>query len=135
MIEALQSWSPYFLYVILLFILLAVLVGIGVITIASLTIKRAAKKKPAAPSVPELLGEEKKESKTPMLDKAASLFRKLMIHWGIIPKDELSRAFITAKKLLKKFIGGPNYMYQIPWFLMIGAEKSGKTTLLENLDG
>lgn len=134
MIPGLEGWSPYFLYVILLFILLAVLVGIGVLVIASLTIKRAARKKAVAPSVPEILGETEAKGTTPTIDKMVALIRKLLVHWGLIPKDELSRVFITAKKLLKKYIGGPNYMYQIPWYLMVGTEKSGKTTLLEKVN-
>lgn len=110
------------------------MVGIGVVVIASLTFKRAARKKPLAPSVPAEVAEKAVDQKLSWLDRLAQAIRKILIHWGLIPKDELSRSFITAKKLLQKYIGGSNYAYQIPWYLVIGCEHSGKSTLLENIN-
>lgn len=133
MLDLLQLWSPYFLYISVLCLLLALVAGVGVVLIVSLSIKRAAKKKALAPAIPMPVKEKSLKSLLSWIDLFSGLLTKVLIHWGLLSKDELSRAFITAKKLLKRYIGGPNYMYQIPWYLMVGPEKAGKTTLLSQV--
>lgn len=133
---ALQGWSPYFLYFILIAIFMAVLVGVGIIIITSLTIKKSAKKKLLIPQAPEVEKQRQliSQEHIPWTKKLTHWIRQLLIHWGMIPKDELSRVFIKAIRLLKTYIGGHNYRYQIPWFLLLGTEKSGKSTLMRSLD-
>lgn len=48
------------------------------------------------------------------------------------PNLRLKASFIRALRLLKRYVTGKNYRYQIPWFLLIGEAKSGKTTLIAN---
>ncbi len=45
---------------------------------------------------------------------------------------QLRASFAHASKFLKSRVSGRNYRYQIPWFLMLGEEDSGKSTLMEN---
>lgn len=48
------------------------------------------------------------------------------------PNLRLKASFIRALRLLKRYVTGKDYRYRIPWFLMIGEVRSGKTTLLAN---
>lgn len=44
----------------------------------------------------------------------------------------LRASFSKAIRVLKAHVAGRDYRYRIPWFLMIGESRSGKTTLLGN---
>lgn len=52
--------------------------------------------------------------------------------FGYFPIVPMARSFVKAMEVLREGIGGPNFRYKLPWFLVIGAENSGKTTLLQN---
>ena len=44
----------------------------------------------------------------------------------------MKQNFREGLNILKEAIPGRNYQYKIPWYLMIGGPRSGKSTLLEN---
>ncbi len=44
----------------------------------------------------------------------------------------MRQSFKEAVSKLKAGVSGRNYRYQIPWFLMVGENDSGKSTLLDN---
>jgi type VI secretion system protein ImpL len=44
----------------------------------------------------------------------------------------LRASFSKAMRVLKAHVAGRDYRYRLPWFLMIGESRSGKTTLLGN---
>lgn len=48
--------------------------------------------------------------------------------------DGLKQSFEEGLKRLKAYVPGDTYRLQLPWYLMIGEEGLGKTTLLENID-
>ena len=52
---------------------------------------------------------------------------------GYFPKDPLSQSFAYALRLMREIVGGRSYRYRLPWFVMVGAEGDGKTTLIESL--
>lgn len=49
-----------------------------------------------------------------------------------VSKSELRTSFIRARSFLRATVGGGNYRYQLPWFLAVGDEGTGKTALLAN---
>lgn len=53
---------------------------------------------------------------------------------GYWPLDEMVRSFIKSLDILRAEFGGTGYRYRLPWYLLIGAEGSGKTTLMDELD-
>lgn len=67
------------------------------------------------------------------LQKTKHKFQSLLAGYGYLPKDDLSRSFVSALETMKYFVGGKHYRYRLPWFLVIGPEESGKTTLLRSL--
>ncbi|MCP4348334.1 MAG: hypothetical protein GY795_22840 [Desulfobacterales bacterium] len=48
----------------------------------------------------------------------------------VFSTSSLRKSFAKAKKLLKANVSGKDFLYQIPWILMIGPAASGKTSLL-----
>lgn len=51
-----------------------------------------------------------------------------------LPLLPLGRSFRHALKLLKAHVSGRDWRYAIPWYLLIGPEGSGKSTLIRNTD-
>lgn len=49
-------------------------------------------------------------------------------------KEPIEEAFHESAKLLKQAFGANEFMYELPWYLMLGDTNSGKTTLLDGLD-
>ncbi|MBI3328205.1 MAG: hypothetical protein HYZ81_16070 [Nitrospinae bacterium] len=46
--------------------------------------------------------------------------------------QQLRSSFAEAVKALKGIVSGPNYRYQIPWYMLVGEAASGKSTLLNH---
>ncbi len=57
--------------------------------------------------------------------------KKLILKIRYIPP--LRESFKHAKQWLKENSEGENYAYNLPWFLLVGPESSGKTSILRNL--
>lgn len=51
---------------------------------------------------------------------------------GYFPVTPLTRSFVQAIQILRQGIGGYDFRYKLPWFLLLGAEDSGKSTLIQN---
>lgn len=75
---------------------------------------------------------------TPVLKRISAFLlewlnpKKLLIFWEILPAEEMRNSFKQALIILKGYLGSHSYKYKLPWFLSIGAEEAGKTTVLEN---
>ena len=48
-------------------------------------------------------------------------------------RESLEKSFAMAMKTLNQFIRSKNFRYELPWYLMMGPEKSGKSTFLDSL--
>lgn len=131
--QLLQGWSPYLTYAVWGAVGLSIIIGIGLIIVTSMALKRAAKRRALAPPVPtsEDAAPEEKPSFSERLHNAWTGFLKL---WGLVPADELAASFEKTIEVLKTYIPGKEFRYEIPWYMMIGAEESGKTELLKNLN-
>ena len=52
---------------------------------------------------------------------------------GLFPKRPIYDSFHEATRWLKSNLDGTDYAYEIPWYLLVGEEETGKTTLINNL--
>ncbi|MBL9029153.1 MAG: hypothetical protein JNK42_01615 [Caedimonas sp.] len=59
---------------------------------------------------------------------------KVKIFLGWVEKNEISSNFFRTIEILKTYIGAREPQYELPWYLMLGTEEAGKTTLLDNID-
>lgn len=46
------------------------------------------------------------------------------------PKDEIANSFKKTLEVLHDYVDGKEFQYQLPWYMIIGCEKSGKTSLI-----
>lgn len=127
MITLLEQYSGYLVYAIWGSMLLALIIAIGVIVTASLALKRAAKRRALAPPVPKEIDEDEKEEKKSFWERFLGFFKGSAA-------DDLALSFDKAVEVLKNYIPGNNYKYEIPWYLIIGAQGSGKTELLNHVN-
>ncbi len=51
---------------------------------------------------------------------------------GYFPVTPLTRSFVQAIQVLRQGIGGYDFRYKLPWFLLLGPENSGKSTFIQN---
>lgn len=59
---------------------------------------------------------------------------RLKTSFGWVEKNEISTGFFRTLDILKTYIGVREPQYELPWYLLLGTEEAGKTTLLENID-
>ncbi len=59
-------------------------------------------------------------------------FSEFMSRKGYFRVGNLSLSFLRALSFLKETVRTYNYKYQLPWFLVLGTEGSGKSSLFEN---
>lgn len=64
-------------------------------------------------------------------DVLIQVYKKLILK--IMPQSPFRESFKQATKWLKENSEGKDYAYTIPWFLLVGPESSGKTSILRNL--
>ncbi len=122
----LNTLEPYLPYMVTSFLFTALSV-IGVLTYLVLN---SLKNKPSPPSSP------KSQSDTTGKDliMGSGKITEFFSLFGYLPITPLGQSFVRAIEVLRVNIGGPHYKYKLPWFLMIGAENSGKSTFIQNAD-
>lgn len=104
---------------------IALLIAIVFAALGVIIFKRGMKKaaKPAEPNVEDIV------PSAWMLT-----VREFLARYGYFPTDALSKSFVQALRVLQSFIGGYEFRYQLPWYMVIGEENSGKSSLLNSLD-
>jgi type VI secretion system protein ImpL len=100
--------SPYWPY-----ILLAVLLLVLVTAVVLYLVLRRARRRAAAPPAPA----PAPEAQVGFMQPASS---------SIVLKSSFTRAM----RALRRHVTRRDYRYRLPWFLLVGEERSGKTTLL-----
>lgn len=125
-----EKFLPYLPYVALGAIALGTIIIVFLVVSAVTAVKKAAKKR--ALSRP-LMGNEDPQKE---LFKSGffSFFRTIQQKWKGLEKNTLNFSFDQTKILLKEYLGGRDPQYQLPWYLLLGAEGAGKTTLLKDVD-
>ncbi len=62
------------------------------------------------------------------------LITNLIQYFGFLNKGSMLQIFEKANNFLKLTIGGRNYAYSLPRYLLVGASNSGKASLLDSLN-
>ena len=108
---------PYLPYLLLAI----VLVIVCLLVVLFLMLRKARKAEPLALSLKE------DKPKAPEESKAS---------WGPLARlaeaRTLRTSFSRAIKFLRDNVAGRDYLYQIPWFMVVGESCAGKTTLLDS---
>ncbi|MCA0369477.1 MAG: type VI secretion system protein [Proteobacteria bacterium] len=58
----------------------------------------------------------------------------LFSRWGWNPTDDCAMSFRQTLSILKTYLPGRHPEYALPWFMLVGSEKSGKSEILTDVD-
>jgi type VI secretion system protein ImpL len=105
---------PWSFVVVLLLALIFAALGVVIY-------KRAMKREEEEPSV---------EKTHPSLERIQAFFAR----FGFSSNNPLNRSFLHALKIMRDFVGGTQFRYQLPWIVMLGASDAGKSSILRSLD-
>ncbi|MBF0225357.1 MAG: hypothetical protein HQK76_07870 [Desulfobacterales bacterium] len=122
MLYNLLSYLYYFLpymYVSIFFILLFLFIAI-VKSVRAAKKQQAKAKQPTVKEAKKTVETVEKDADTSTIESESYLHLKLR------------NSFSSAINLLKKNVSVTNYRYIIPWYMVIGEQNSGKTTMLFN---
>lgn len=128
-LASLQSLSHGWLVavtIILTVVAIALMVIVVYWTDSSVT-KAGAKKAPKLPPPQTPLPPVQEDRLPPLW----GWFSSYLVRKGFYRVSELSLSFLKALQFLSERLDTLDYKYRLPWYLLIGASHSGKTTLLE----
>ncbi|MBM3632699.1 MAG: hypothetical protein FJX03_03195 [Alphaproteobacteria bacterium] len=116
--------------IILIITILAVVLILALTFLTTYAIKQAKKKGPIPDPEPDPYVEKIiPEYKMPPLGGRISQFLTLR---GTFRVGDISLSFLRALAFLRGRLDTLVYKYQLPWYLLIGASNSGKSTLMES---
>lgn len=127
--------SPYIPY------LIVIVLGLGLVLIITLSLLGTRAVKRAAEKKQEAKGESTAKKEQPHQARKKGWLHRLPPHIGMrlstflsgkgyVHVGNLGLSFLRAIELMRQRFGGRNYKYRLPWFLLIGAENSGKSSLM-----
>ncbi len=120
--------TAYLPYILIGMVVIALIVMILVVVFTSTSVKRAAlKKAPPKATVENPRATRPPEDKMPPRWGRIS---EILSTRGYFHVGDISLTFLRALDLLRQRLDTVNFKYFMPWYLMIGPEKSGKTTLM-----
>lgn len=124
--------TAYLPWILIAMLIVAIIIMILVVVSTSTSFKDALQKK-ISPKKQQGASEETRPPED-----------KMPRHWGRISEilsmrgyfqvGDISLTFLRALDLLRQRLDTVDFKYFMPWYLMIGAEKSGKTTLMGGSD-
>ena len=139
MIDALSNLSPFASQIALVAIGLAFCVSVGIVILANYAVRRAARRRSLAPKTPikidgKLHPQTILERADTALNQLRGLAQSFQHIWTGVGEDDISQSFQKTLHILKTYLGDKNFKYQVPWYVLMGAAESGKSTLLNALD-
>lgn len=141
--DTLQNLIPYSPYMILGFLLLAGAFLLKVMySYADIVYRARALKYAVAGPLSIFKGREQAakeamegEEEEPKPGTFRYLWNRFLIWLGIHTEDEeLILSFNGAVEVLKRHLGDVDYKYKLPWFLLLGANESGKSQLIKDVE-
>lgn len=126
LITGITSYLPQ---ILIAMVVIAIIIMILVVVLTSASFNKALKKK----NPPSKAAEISKETRPPE-DKMPPHWGRLseiLLARGYFQVGDISLTFLRALDLLRQRLDTVNFKYFMPWYLMIGPEKSGKSTLME----
>ncbi len=117
-------------WVIIILLIIAAIIMLLTLLLAIMASRRAATKTPSPPSAKAQKEDSDEEDKT-KLPPLGGWISEFLSKKGFFHVSSLSLSFLRALDFLRSTLHTYNYKYRLPWYLVIGAEGSGKTSLIE----
>ncbi len=121
----LGSWLPYVTWILL------IVSFVGIFSVAYYIYLSLV---PSGSNASALKGAELQHEKdeNELLRGSVKIWEYLSL-LGYWPLDQMIRSFVKALNILREEFGNMDFLYRLPWFVIVGAQASGKTTLVEEL--
>lgn len=133
MMNFLESFLPYLPYLAFAAVVLGVILIVSLILISSAAARRRNYEKALAS--PQLKGETRTSGFFRRAqEKTQSYWQAIRGRLALDEKDEISESFKRTREIFKNYLGGIDAQYKLPWYIMMGAEGSGKSTILRDMD-
>ncbi|MEI8295246.1 MAG: type VI secretion protein IcmF/TssM N-terminal domain-containing protein [Alphaproteobacteria bacterium] len=123
-----HAWLPTAVTII---VVIAIILMVLVVILSIWSAKTAGDKKKPAPKPPAISNYQTPENKLPPWGGHLSAF---LVRKGYFRVGELSLSFLRALQYLRARLDSYDYKYRLPWFVLLGTSRSGKSTLLEGSD-
>ena len=123
--------TAYLPQIIIGMVVIAIIIMILVVVLTSTSFKHALKKKTPPTKAAETL-----KPPRPAEDKMPprwGIISEMLSMRGYFRVGDISLSFLRALDLLRQRLDTVNFKYFMPWYLMIGPEKSGKNHLNESI--
>jgi type VI secretion system protein ImpL len=120
-------------WVIIILLIIAAIIMLLTLLLAMMSVRKAGTKAhlpPSAKAQKEGDGEEDENNQT-KLPPLGGWISEFLSKKGVFHVSSLSLSFLRALDFLRNSLQTYNYKYRLPWYLLIGAENSGKTSLIE----
>ncbi len=119
-------------WVIIVLLIIALIIMLLTLLLAVLAIHKARVKVPKPPSAKaEKESAEEGEKDKRKLPPLGGWVSEFLSKKGFFHVSTLSLSFLRALDFLRNSLHTYNYKYRLPWYLILGAEGSGKTSLIE----
>jgi type VI secretion system protein ImpL len=120
----------YLVLIIICIILVAAIIILGITFFTNYAVKNAVKKKTPPPPKSTIVKEKIVPLyRLPLWGGRLSQFLTLK---GFFRVGDIGLSFLRALAFLRERLDNLTYKYQLPWYFMVGAGNSGKSTLLEH---
>ena len=133
--QVLQGYQPYLPFILIGALALAVIAVILLVVMGRKMVKQARKRQALArpPGARATMGERFHKARG-RWGRFSLWIRNLFSRWRWDPADDLALTFKQTLNVLKTYLPGRHPQYQIPWFLMIGSDKSERSDILKDVD-
>ncbi|CAO5674519.1 MAG: hypothetical protein HEEMFOPI_00074 [Holosporales bacterium] len=122
---------------ILVLLIIGIFIIIVTIVMVILSLRQGAKKKadeaksPLIADDPNAKDDAAVKARNHNLPPLGGPVSEFLVKRGYFQVSDLSKSFFNALDFLRSSLNSPNYKYRLPWYLLIGAEESGKSGLME----
>ncbi|MCX7338107.1 MAG: hypothetical protein NTX76_02335 [Alphaproteobacteria bacterium] len=132
MADSIQHTFSSVPFVIIVLLIIALIVMILTIALVIWGMRRGSAKKQTAPASGANATDEESSDQDTDLPPIGVWISEFLSKKGFFQVSPLSLSFLKALDFLKQSLNSYNYKYQLPWYLLIGADGSGKTSFFEN---
>ena len=148
MLNMLSAKTSAMTFFILLSLALVIIIAIGIVAVVSISLRRAAKRYTPAPPIPDgaMANATNTASNAQALPQEdlpddphnkpsfwQRWYRRIFKRLGLYDSGQMSLAFSKAIATLRSYVSVKDFKYQIPWYMVLGASNSGKSSIIGNM--
>lgn len=133
--QVLQGYQPYLPFILVGALALAIIAVILLVFLGRKMVKQSRRRQALArpPAARPTMGERVKGVRGRWA-RFKLWVKGLFSGWRWNPADDMGMSFKQTLSVLKTYLPGRQPQYQIPWYLMVGADHSKRSDVLQDID-